>query len=283
LGTNLSKWLFENVFGTFSLIAPASSGDYLLTVTEHHMATDPNRLFTRIFFNLTGAQRDADSLRRIAAAGTQAAEAQLLAQHRQWAAELLDDPKNNGFFSDKAKFIEVHGGGAELAEHMAAQELSAFRGSIDAASIVSMHSALDGALQDLCRVAALVDPVPWRSDVQAQQISLREVRERGYYAIQDERVTALVERLSRESLVKKTDRLFELCQPRDYLREGYEFDRARLLEVDNLRHDIIHGSRPRTPIEQVNEHLTFLAETGMYFFGMVNYRYRVRIDPAYAV
>lgn len=163
-------------------------------------------------------------------------------------------------------------GVAAVAERLTEQELTAYGGSVDAASVVFMHSALDGATHDLCRVTALVD----------QQERLGVIRTQGYEAVARDHINALVDALSRESLIKKTDRLFQVCRPdRSYSRKGYQFDRDRLIGLDGLRHDIVHRDRPRTPISDVAAGIEFMHETGHFMFGMVNHRYGLKLDPTY--
>jgi hypothetical protein len=167
---------------------------------------------------------------------------------------------------------------ARLTEH----EFKAYGGSVDAASLVFMHSGLDGAIHDLCRVTALVDPQQWQSFIDNQQERLAVIRTKGYEAVARERLNAFVDTLSRESLIKKTDRLFQVCPPdRAYSRKGYRFDRERLVTLDGLRHDIVHGDRPRAPIDDVAAAIDFMHETGLFFFGMVNHRYGLKLDPRY--
>jgi hypothetical protein len=63
-------------------------------------------------------------------------------------------------------------------------------------------------------------------------------------AIRDELIQAILSQLERESLLKKVDMLFRLCNP----PEGYApidncvFDRKRLDAIDSQRHRIIHAN-----------------------------------------
>ena len=183
-------------------------------------------------------------------------------------------------FVDKGKYLERVGGIAVVAAGLTKQQIQTFGGSVDSASIVFMHSALDGALQDLCRATALVAPQRWQQFVDGQEERLDVLRDRGYEAVAKDRIDAFV--TSYESMLKKTDRLFQVCQPdRANSRIGYRFDRARLAELDDLRHDIVHRNRPRTPIHDVDAGIEYLSETGLFFFGMVNHCFGLRIDPQY--
>lgn len=244
---------------------------------------EATRLFNKVFFALTGAWADTFSFRRIVLGGLPEVQRRLLEQNAHWFGQYVDDPTNDAVFRDKAKYLETVGGVDAVAEALTKQQIQAYGGSVDAASIVFMHSALDGALHDLCRATALAAPEQWQPFVDGQEERLGVLRERGYEAVVRERVSALLDALSYESLVKKTDRLFQVCRPdRAYSRARYEFDRVRLVQWDDIRHDIIHRDRPRVPIQDVEAGIEFLHETGLFFFGMVNHRYGLRLDPAYA-
>ena len=108
------------------------------------------------------------------------------------------------------------------------------------------------------------------------------IRTKGYDAVVQEHLSTFLDKLSRESLIRKTDRLFQVCNPDStYSRMNYRFDRVRLIELDTLRHDIVHADKRRAPIRDIASHIDFLHETGLYLFGLVNYRYEVRIDARY--
>ena len=117
---------------------------------------DETRIYTRLFFALLNAWADTYSFRRIVETGMYNAERQLVGENSRWFSEFLADPANETLFRDKARYLEIVGGPAVVAERLTDAEISAFRGSVDAASLVFMHSALDGAIHDLCRVFRLL-------------------------------------------------------------------------------------------------------------------------------
>lgn len=243
---------------------------------------DATLLFNKVFFALTGTWSDTISFRKIVLGGVAEAQERLFRQNAAWFDQFVNDPANNPVFIDKDKYLETVGGVGAVAEGLTKQQIEAFGGSVDSASIVFMHSALDGALHDLCKATALAAPQRWEQFVDGQEERLGVIRERGYEAVAKDRIDAFVSALSYESMLKKTDRLFQVCQPgRAYARAGYRFDRARLAELDDLRHDIVHRNRPRAPIPDVDAGIDFLNETGLFFFGMVNQCFGLRLDPQY--
>jgi hypothetical protein len=243
---------------------------------------EATRLFTKVFFALGGTWSDTLSFRRIVLGGVAEAQRQLFEKYVRWFDQYVNDPTNDAVFLDKDGFLQEVGGVAGFAERMTEQEIRAFEGSVDAASLVFMHSTLDGAAEDLCRVTAIVAPEWWYQFIEDQQERLGVFRKQGYEAVATDRINAVLDSLSHESLIRKLTRLFQVCRPDEgYSRKGYKFDEAQLRSLDRLRHDIVHRDRPRGPIPGATASIEFMFETGLYFFGMVNYRYGVKIDPRY--
>lgn len=245
------------------------------------MGDDPNKLFTKLFFSLAGAPGDVSSLRRIAKFASAEVEAQIIKENTQWLEGFINDPKNDQVFLDKAKFLENQGSPAAMAEKLAAKELATFQGSIDAASLVFMHSALDAGMLDLFRVIHQADPAALTGAVEAKQASLKDVREKGYDALRNDHIEDFIKQIDRKSVIEKTDKLLVACKPEGYERKDFVFDRDRLIKIDDLRHGVVHGERPKGPIPKVEEYVSYLSETGLFFWGMVNFRFGVKLDPTY--
>jgi hypothetical protein len=208
------------------------------SATIRRVADDPNKLFTKIFFTLAGAPGDVSSLRRIAKFASAEVEAQIVQENTEWLEAFIDDPKNDAVFIDKAKFLESQGTPAAMAEKLAAKELATFQGSIDSASLVFMHSALDGGMLDLFRVIHQADPTALTGAVEAKQSSLKDVHEKGYEALRNDHIADFIKQMDRKSLIEKTDKLRVAWKPEGYERQGYAFDRELLVKIDELRHEV---------------------------------------------
>ena len=210
--------------------------------------------------------------------GSKHASEVVAGENLEWAHRMLEEPSYESWFLDKAAFTKEAGGTVGLVAALTASQISVFKLSVDSASLVFMHSALDAAVQDLCLVCSLVAPHEWEPFLAEQKVSLADVKASDYAAIFAQRLSQHVEALERESLVKRVDRLFQLCKPSgDYSRAGYSYDRGRLEKIDRDRQAIVHGDG--VVLVDVGGMLEFLLETGLFLFGMVNHRYGVRIDP----
>jgi hypothetical protein len=65
---------------------------------------------------------------------------------------------------------------------------------------------------------------------------------------------------------------------------GYSFDRKLIEAFDRQRHEIIHGKslgKPRSLFTVTDSGLFYLMQTGMYLAGLVNFNYKLKIDPDY--
>lgn len=240
-------------------------------------------LYTKVFFRMTALWSSVLAFRRIAEVGLPKASTRLYYDNFIFAQALFEDPQNDKLFLDKQKAVESIGGAEGLGAKMTQNMTKSFRATADAASIAFVHSLLDGAAIDFCRVTALVAPDDWEPFVRDQKVTLLEAKDHDYVTLLKRRIDANIEYLERQALLKKTDRLFAVCKPEKNFtfKPAYRFDPERLASLDKLRHDLIHGEGPLKSHPAVDESLEYLFETSLFLFVMVNHRYGVRIDPTY--
>jgi len=134
----------------------------------------PETTYARIFFTLIRRQADTMTFRRLVRAGEPLAKAQASGEDTQLANDILKDPKYDEYFLDRQKAVEFFGGTEALANSWTQGKISTLRGIVDLASVVVMHSALDAALTDLCRLDATIKPSDWED-----RISDKEIRDEG--------------------------------------------------------------------------------------------------------
>jgi hypothetical protein len=158
--------------------------------------------------------------------------------------------------------------------------------ALDAAVLVYYHSLLDASAFDYCRVTALHAPQDWEQDLKATQVPLLETKSKSYDRLLQAKLDERLERLERESLLTKVDRLFARCNPSPGWSPmvGYLFDRDRIKQFDDQRHEIVHGKaigKPLTLFQLSIENLFYVQQTGMYLMGLVNCKYGLRVAPSY--
>jgi len=158
--------------------------------------------------------------------------------------------------------------------------------SLEAAVLVFYHSILDASAFDYCRVTTLHAPRDWEQDLRNAQVQLLETQEKSYDQLLQAKLNERLEKLERESLLTKVDRIFARCNPPSGWSpmRGYVFDRDRIKRFDDQRHEIVHGKalgKPLMLFQVSDESLFYVQQTGMYFMGLVNFKYQLRLDPEY--
>ena len=153
--------------------------------------------------------------------------------------------------------------------------------SLNAATILFAHSMVDGAAIDYCRVTVLHAPEDWEPDVLNKQVPLSVIRTASFEEIRKTKIDQALEELEMESLREKIDRLHARCKPPSGWSPmtGYAFDSKRIERLDRLRQDIVHGEALGQAIPNADEEFDYIFRTCMYFMGLVNLRYGLRLDP----
>jgi hypothetical protein len=155
----------------------------------------------------------------------------------------------------------------------------------DAASIVFMHTVLDAAAFDYCRVAALAAPRDWERFLKDRKVSLLDIQTSSFDALFQAALGLYLNQLERESLLRKTDLLFSLCPPEKALTAGgdksYVFDRDRLERIDLFRHEIVHGGEIERRVENADEETDYMMSTVIHLMTLVSDRFGFKIDTDY--
>jgi hypothetical protein len=127
----------------------------------------------------------------------------------------------------------------------------------------------------------MAEPTDFLPRLADRRVALREAQRSTFPVLLNTEIRRFLDNLERESLLKKMDLLFELCQPPAGFQGvvGYRYDRDRLTQLDQLRHDYIHGRARLSRLPNGNDDLLFLQNTGFYMVPLVNQRYDVKIDP----
>ena len=238
----------------------------------------------KVFLSLTKQSEATRTFRELAQLGLPTAEARLAQTNGAAIRKIFSGSELDKLFLDKPSFLAWAGGLDGMAQRMTSGQVSSFRSTIDAASVVFIHSAVDAAVSDLCEVSAVHAPADWDPWLANKRVSLSRTRGESYESLRASELNMALETLKRESLLKRVDRIFALCQPSANLEliHGYLFDRDRLEILDKIRHEIIHGAGISTSIQNVDEALEFLVRTGLHLFALINWKYDIKLDPALA-
>jgi hypothetical protein len=242
------------------------------------------RLFSRVFHNLTQRQADVTTFRKLAVLGQEAAAAVLTVENYRFALSILTDPQYDQYFLDRTRAVEFLGGPEKMGSNMTGKQLHSFNAAVDAASLVFVHSAVDAAISDLCRVTYIIDPSRWRPFVEAQKIALAETDSSTLDDVWRLKLDAYMSALERESLRRRTERLFTICKPDPTFDPigNFKYDINSVDRLERLRQDIIHGSGPDI-IPKCDLELEYMTKVGLYFLTMVNKAFGVVINPMFSL
>lgn len=245
--------------------------------------TDAERRFARVFSTLTRAWSETLTFRKLVELGLPAASSQLAGENYRFAISFLGDPANDNLFLDKQKALETIGGPEGMGTAMTKNQLAEFKRSVDSASLVFIHSALDAAATDLCAVTALLGPGDWEHFVKDKTVPLSSLKGAAYDTVLQQKLNDYLKVLERESLLKRIDKLFQVCQPPDGFdpKPGYKYDRTKLENLDTVRHEIVHGDALFVVFPEMDNSLECIFNTGLFLFFMVNAKYGVKLDPVY--
>jgi hypothetical protein len=238
-------------------------------------------VYTRIFTTLINRQSNTITFRRLSKAGEPMAAAHASVEDMRLVNEILTNPEYDQYFLDRKKAVEFFGGPEALAASMTQGKITTLRQLVDYASIVVMHSALDAALTDLCRLAAALKASDWEARLAERTVKLGQLRDNAYQSLLNEKLADYIEALAKDSLLKRADALFAACRPASGFSPlgGYAWDRAELQRLDQLRHDLAHGRIAAPPPGEVEKDIEFFLKTGLFFWGMLNATYGIKMDP----
>jgi hypothetical protein len=152
--------------------------------------------------------------------------------------------------------------------------------SLNAATILFAHSMVDGAAFDYCRVTVLHAPEDWEPDISNKQVPFAVVRGASFEQIRAAKLDEVLKDLEMKSLREKIDRLHARCQPAKGWSpmNEYAFDLERIVRIDKLRQDIVHGEALGQTIANADDEFDYMYRTCMYFMVLVNLKDNLKID-----
>ena len=253
-------------------------------------ATDAEKLFSETVARWLKATAVLSNFRTTFSAVAANAKTHLEFDSTEVFRKLHEDPQWTGILRDidtgnpatAKRFAEYE----ELGKVGAKVIFESSYASLDAAALVFYHSLLDAAVFDYFRVTALHAPRDWEQDFKNSQVQLLETKNKSYDELLRAKLDERLERLERESLLVKADRLFARCNSPagQTTLLGFVFDRERIEQFDEQRHEIVHGKalgKPLTIFPVTDDNLSYIQKTGMYFTVLVTLNYGLRLDPQY--
>jgi hypothetical protein len=240
------------------------------------------QLFTEVWSRLQAQCNMVTTFRRLGALGLPNAKNVERAENERFVQRLVNSSDFDRFFTDKKAFLEA-GLPDALPERLTVTAVTTFESALDAASLVFAHSIIDGAAFELCRICSVIAPADFDRFVDQRKVTLAQLRDASVEALRAQLIEAYLDTLERESLLTKADLLFQICQPPssfDPIRD-YSYSRDLLVQLDELRHKVVHSSQQSKPLPNGPDDLWFLQRTGYLFMTLLNEKYGVRVNPAH--
>jgi hypothetical protein len=239
------------------------------------------QLASELFFRSLSAWNRVYKFRYMAQLGLPHATAITDREHHQWAHEFAYSEEYAKIFRvDRAELIEkgyFEGFAATLTD----QAVATYEASLDAACLIFAHSLLDSTVLEWCRVCSLARPADFLPQIGQKRVAIADMEKAPWPELLQRAVADHFDILARESLVRKLDLLFSLCQPpADF--EGivdYRYDRNRIIALDALRHRYVHGDDLSLRLPSGDDDIVYLQKTSMFLMSLVHQRYGIRIDP----
>lgn len=231
----------------------------------------PEIVYTLTFKRMMTSWSVIDSFRQVGLAGMPHAERIVRAERAEWVQNLSSTGRLTGMFVEDMSSEDLEAYAATLT-NVTMQQANY---SVDAASLVFAHSVLDDALRSFIEVSMKMCPEFWERRIAKKKFDMEAIKCRGYSELFDDCLTDELQRVEHNtSLPEKARLLFAVCKPGpESSFPRYQYDEAKLVQIDGLRREVIHGEglhKQLNEISDVDEKLTFLKATGLYFVLVLN-------------
>lgn len=187
------------------------------------------------------------------------------------------NPYLNEAFSD---IIADKQGLDRIVDEAAKRFIFKIQNYIDATSIIFMHSILEASLVDLLQITLGLSRSKWLKYIAEKTVTYGTLNDEKLEQLQNRSLQKCFNKLKRRSIMTKCKHIFEICQETDIssIMPRYEYNKEKLKEIDDLRHDIVHGLKIEGTIDDMNEKIEYLTKTGFYFFHVIHRTYDLTID-----
>lgn len=133
-------------------------------------------------------------------------------------------------------------------EETAAQGLSNLYETVYDSALVFGHAILDDVLNQCLALAGELKPDFFLEKIALKKIDIRELRGIGLQSAIQNQLQKYFKSTERDSIVDKFDTLWSVCKPTEPLKiiEQFVFNREKVIDIDELRHSIVHSTKLRT-------------------------------------
>jgi len=251
-----------------------------MSTSETSDMSTATKLFTEASLRTVRGFGLISSFRRIASLRLESSVNQIYDDWRVSMDALLTDPDYEGILVPIDPNATKLPNMSRIARQAAELEMDNFGVAVDAACLVFAQSILDDAALQYCRVTSIVSPSSWEPFVINRTVKLEDVRNENYQSLLTAKIEDSLNKLERESLLMKFEKVFQICQPKPDFKpiKGFSFDRSRLESLDRLRHAIIHQTGPVQRLPKGDDDLHFMKLCAVYLMSLVHHCFGVKVD-----
>jgi hypothetical protein len=250
-----------------------------LSISDDLRQNEATYLLTREFFNVQAQCTSIRGYAEVAPEAVNAAAKAIYNKQLQVTNWLLDMPGSERYFGDKDAFRAT-------GKHVIAAKTVADTKVNDAASFarssafVFAHSVLDASITSACEGAVLLKPEAWIGYVENQQVTLGDIQSRSAREVTFDRLAGFVRQLSRESIVKRMERLLNTLKPGDDYDgiRDYRLDLATIESYDRIRQDIIHHRKFDIKLDRLEDAITYIEKSFLYFVFLILWRHDQKLN-----
>jgi hypothetical protein len=231
-------------------------------------------LLTREFFNVQAQCTRIRGYAQVAPEAVSAVAEAIYNKQLQITNWLLDMPGSERYFGDKAAF-RASGKHLIIAKTIAESKVADSASFARSSAFVFAHSVLDASITSVCEGAVLMKPEEWVDFVENQQVTLAQIQSYTPEELTFDRLATFIHQLSRESIVRRLERLLNVLKPGkeyDGLRD-YRLEFEKIQSYDQTRQDIIHRRKFDIKVDRLDDAITYMEKTFLYFVFLVLWRY----------
>jgi hypothetical protein len=250
-----------------------------LSLPDDSRRDEATRLLTMEFFNVQAQFSRIRGYAEVTPEAVNAAADAIYRKQVQITNWLLDMPGSERYFGDKSAF-RAAGKHLISAKYVADAKISDAATFSRSSAFVFAHSVLDGSISTACEASVLLKPADFVGYIENQQVTLADIQLRTPQELILDRTATLVHRMSRDSIVRRMERLLSVLKPgKEYDGlQDYILDLGTIEAYDRTRQEIIHERKFDIPMDRLEDAMLYMEKSFLYFAFLVLWRHGERFN-----
>lgn len=172
-----------------------------------------------------------------------------------------------------AEFLKSH------IPRQAEKKVAKLASTVLSSALVFGHAVLEDVAMQTLALSQKHVPEYFYNAIGDKSIKIKEARSHGIQELLENKVQDWLKTIERDTLLAKMKALFSCLQPdAKSILKGYAYDESRLIEIDNLRHQIVHKNATRAV---TYDDLEFLRCTSIFTAGMLQVKVGISVKSLF--